>query len=124
MDDNDLFAALLESGQQIGSLDPQIAYQQAMSQRLRAAGATPQMRMSGRIASAPRGLEYLGALVNQGMAGNQDRQVLAAQQQQNAMRNAQVQQVLDYLRRGKQPAAQPGAMTGNPDLYGTPQAGV
>lgn len=116
--DPSIYDDILGYGQSVGNLDPQIATQQAMAQRLRAAGAAPQSRMSGRRAVAPSGMEYFGALVNQGMAGNADRNTQGLQAQQAALRQLQVQRVLDALR-GK-PSPQPTM----PETPGsTPQAG-
>lgn len=114
-----IYDDILGYGQSAGNLDPQIAAQQAMAQRLRAAGAAPNVRMSGRRAVAPSGLEYLGAMVNQGMAGSADRNTQGLQAQQAALRQLQVQRVLDALR------GRPSPQATMPEIPGsTPQSGV
>ena len=94
-----IYDQILNAGNESAGLDPEIAHQQMLAEMLRKAGASPQMRMSGRIAAAPSGMEYLGALMNQGMAGQKDMHTLALQRQQQGLRSQQTNAVLQFLKR-------------------------
>lgn len=99
-----IYDEILGMGGQIGGMDPEIASQQAMAQRMRTMGQFPkEARMSGRRAVAPNPLELLSALTNQGMAGQKDRNVTGMQTQQKALQQMQVQKILAALMRQQQP---------------------
>jgi hypothetical protein len=94
-----IYDSILTGGAQIGQLDPQIAYQQALAQQIRQQTMMPNMPyMSGRRASAPNPLEYLSHAYGQYTAGSQDRSTMALQQEQARIRAAQNQQVVDAYR--------------------------
>lgn len=118
--DPSVYDTLLSTGQQSANLDPQIAQQMAMAQRLRAEGQVPQgVRTGGMYGGryvAPNKMAYLGALANQGVAQSKDQDVLALQQQQSDLRNQQVRAVLQaLLKNGQLPPSANGAP---PDMSG------
>lgn len=110
--DPQIYNDLISSGGQIGAMDPQIAQQQKMADLLRKQGQVPGLIDAGRRMVAPSKMAYLGALAQQGVAGQNDRKTVDLQQQQIALRQAQVQKVLDALR-GRQDPLQPYV---NPDM--------
>lgn len=104
--DPSVYDDLLSTGGQIGSIDPQIAQQQKMAEFLRSQGKMPGLMDTGRRVVAPSKLAYLGALANQGVAYSRDNQAMGLQQQQAALRQQQVQKVLDALRGRPSPQAE------------------
>lgn len=106
--DPSIYDDLLTSGAQIGGMDPQIQMQQAIAQRLRAAGGAPAgAYQSGRRAVAPNPLEYLAGLANQGVAGSREASSTALQQQQKVIQMEQVQKVIQALRQARQAQVPP-----------------
>lgn len=120
-----IYDAILQGGAQLGQTDPQIAYAQTMAKNLRAGSQQPGLLDAGRRVVAPSKWANLAAMVNGAMATGQDNNVMGLQQQQAAVRQAQVQQVLAALRQQQQPQ-QPPQVPGQPQQpnMGTPQAGV
>lgn len=104
--DPSIYDNLISTGSEIGGMDPQIAQQQKIAEFLRAQGKAPGLIDSGRRMVAPSKMAYLGALANQGVAYSRDNQAMGLQQQQQALRQKQVQTVLDALRGRPSPQAE------------------
>lgn len=93
-----IYDQILSNGQLSADQDPQIAYQQQLAKMLRANGKAPGLIDAGRRMVAPSKLEFLGAMANNVVAGNREQQALGLQKDQNALRQQQVQMVLQALR--------------------------
>lgn len=119
--DPSVYDAILGYGGQTAAMDPQIEYQQQLAKQLRQAGQMPGLIDAGRRMVAPSKWAFAGALANQAVAGSHERGAMSLQQQQAALRQLQVQKVLDAL---QSKGAAPAASAGWTPEGSTPQAGV
>lgn len=113
---------MLALGEQNAQLDPQIAQQQAMAERLRV--GAPQMRDAGRLVKAPHWLELLGNMAQNGVAMKKDKKVASLQRERGANTALQNQMFMAQLLRqqqGQQPQqeiAGPGMQLPKPTAPG------
>lgn len=94
-----IYDTLLTSGQQIAGMDPQIAYQQELAKRIRAASAMPGMLQSGRIAARPSVFQYLNNLVGGQVAQGKEQSAMDLLTQQQGLRTQQMRDVIAALQR-------------------------
>ena len=120
-----IYDEILGYGQKVGDADQQIAYQKMMAENLRKNGQMPGLIDSGRRMVAPHPMAYLGAMANQAVAGSRDQQAMGLAQQQAALRQLQVQKVLDAMKQsqGQRVGSGPNDTSYMPD-GSTPQSGV
>jgi hypothetical protein len=95
---------MLALGAQNAQIDPQIAQQQAMADRLRV--GAPEMRHAGRLVKAPHWLELLGNMAQNGVAMSKDKKVMGLQREKGANTDLQNQMFMAHLLRQQQAARQ------------------
>lgn len=121
-----IYDQILSAGQQSADLDPQIANQMAIAQRLRVAGQMPGLIHSGGMYGgrtvAPSKWAYLASMANNAVAGQQDQTTMGMQKQQSDLRMKQVQAVIAALRGSPNTPDQQSFVGVNPD-YGNEGVG-